>query len=47
MLSEDLADLWAETKRLVGKAEFGLDVVQEDYERNVGVVPGEIRQKKD
>ena len=47
MLSEDLADLLAETKKLVGEAEFNLDVVQEDYEKNVGVVPREIREKKD
>ncbi|KIX95771.1 uncharacterized protein Z520_08479 [Fonsecaea multimorphosa CBS 102226] len=47
MLNEDLADLLAETKRLVGEAEFNLDVVQEDYERNVGVVPREIREKRD
>lgn len=47
MLSEDLADLLAETKRLVGEAEFHLDVVQQDYERNVGVIPPEIREKKD
>ncbi|KIW73346.1 hypothetical protein PV04_01476 [Phialophora macrospora] len=47
MLSEDLADLLAETKRLVGEAEFNLDVVAEDYERNVGVVSGDIREKRD
>jgi hypothetical protein len=47
MLSKDLADLLADTKRLVGEAEFNLDVVAEDYERNVGVVPGDIREKRD
>jgi hypothetical protein len=47
MLSEDLADLLVETKRLVGEAEFQLDVVEGDYERDVGVVQGEIRQKRD
>ncbi|KAJ9607321.1 hypothetical protein H2200_008394 [Cladophialophora chaetospira] len=45
MLSEDLADLLRDTKMLVGEAEFNLDI--EDYERNVGVVPTEIREKKD
>ena len=46
MLSEDLADLLADTKKLVGEAEFNLDVVHEDYERNVGIVPQEVRQEK-
>jgi hypothetical protein len=36
MLSEDLADLLRETKKLVGEAEFQLDVVEGDYERAVG-----------
>lgn len=47
MLNEDLADLLSETKRLLGEAEFNIDVVQEDYERNVGVVPTDIREKRD
>ncbi|EXJ61463.1 uncharacterized protein A1O5_11779 [Cladophialophora psammophila CBS 110553] len=47
MLNEDLADLLADTKKLVGEAEFNLDIVQEDYERNVGIVPSEIREKTD
>jgi hypothetical protein len=37
MLSEDLADLLRETKGLVGEAEFQLDVVEGDYEGNVGL----------
>lgn len=47
MLSEVLADLLADTKRLVGEADFDFDVVQEDYERNVGVVLPMTRDKKD
>ncbi|OAL36805.1 hypothetical protein AYO20_03860 [Fonsecaea nubica] len=47
MLNEDLADLLAETKKLVGEAECNLDVVQEDYERDIGMVPREIREKAD
>lgn len=47
MLSEDLADLLADTKKLVGEAEFNLDLVQGDYEWNVGTIPQEIREKKD
>jgi hypothetical protein len=48
MLAEDLAKLLADTKLLVGEAEFNLDIVQEDYERNVGtnVVPTAIRASK-
>lgn len=37
MLAEDLADLLADAKRLVGEADFELDVVQQDYEKRVGV----------
>ena len=46
MLAEDLAGLLAETKKLVGEAEFNLDIVQEDYEKNVGAnpVPSSIRK---
>lgn len=49
MLSEDLAGLLADTKRLVGEAEFNLDVVQGDYEKRVGVetVPSGGREKRD
>ena len=49
MLAEDMAGLLADTKRLVGEAEFNLDVVQEDYEKNVGAssVPSSLREKKD
>lgn len=36
MLVEDLAGILADTKRLVGEAEFDLDVIGVDYERNVG-----------
>jgi hypothetical protein len=38
MLNEDLADLLRDVKRLVGEAEFHLDVVERDYERSVGLV---------
>lgn len=37
MLHEDLAALLADTKLLVGEADFDLDVVQEDYEKSVGL----------
>ena len=49
MLAEDLAGLLAETKKLVGEAEFNLDIVQGDYEKNVGAnpVPPSIRTKVD
>ncbi len=39
MLAEDLADLLADAKKLVGEADFELDVVQEDYEKQVGAEP--------
>lgn len=37
MLHEDLASILADTKALVGEADFDLDVVQDDYEKNVGL----------
>ncbi|KAK6366860.1 hypothetical protein LTS17_010411 [Exophiala oligosperma] len=37
MLEEDLAGLLANAKRLVGEANFDFDVVQQDYEKRVGV----------
>lgn len=40
MLAEDLAELLADTKILVGEAEFNMDIVQEDYEKNVGTGGG-------
>ncbi|KAI1610548.1 hypothetical protein EDD36DRAFT_467609 [Exophiala viscosa] len=39
MLAEDLADLLADAKKLVGEADFELDVVQRDYEKEVGSGP--------
>ena len=47
MLSEDLADLLAETKKLVGEAEFHLDVVEVDFEGRVGLRPGEVGVKRE
>ncbi|KIX06506.1 uncharacterized protein Z518_04482 [Rhinocladiella mackenziei CBS 650.93] len=49
MLAQDLADLLVETKKLVGEADFSLDVVEGDYEKRVGVntVSATFRAKAD
>lgn len=49
MLAEDLADLLADAKKLVGEADFELDVVEQDYEKQVGSGPGAsaVRSKED
>ncbi|KIW15196.1 hypothetical protein PV08_05241 [Exophiala spinifera] len=49
LLEEDLADLLSEAKKLVGEADFDLDVVQLDYEKRVGadVLSPATRTKED